>query len=59
MNIEDLTKYSRDMINRYPGLEDGINDFYFLAIQEIDSGESQNNECELAVSSIEQLIQEL
>ena len=58
MNIEDLTKYCLDKIKIYPTLKDEINDFYSLALDEIDLGESQNNECELAVSSIEELIKE-
>ena len=48
-----------NMIKLYPTLKDEIEDFYVLALDEIEAGESQHNECELAVCSIEQLIQNL
>ena len=48
-----------NMIKLYPTLKDEIEDFYVLALDEIEAGESQHNECELAVSSIEQLIKNL
>jgi len=59
MTIKQLSEYCIDKIKAYPLLEREIKHFYVLALDEIESGESQNNECELAVSSIEQLIKEL
>ena len=59
MSIKDLTEYCMNMIKLYPTLKDEMEDFYVLALDEIEAGESQHNECELAVCSIEQLIQKL
>jgi uncharacterized UPF0160 family protein len=59
MSIKDLTEYCMDMIKLYPKLKDEIEDLYVLALDEIEAGESQHNECELAFCSIKQLIQNL
>lgn len=58
MTLEQLKTYAEDMSNRYPELHDQIRDFYFLACDEVESGESEAHECELAYSDIEDLIEE-
>lgn len=58
MTLQQLKTYAEDMSTRYPDLNDQIRDFYFLACDEVESGESESNECELAYSDIEELIKE-
>ena len=59
MTLENLKKYAEGMSNTYPDLNDEIRDLYFLAEMEVEDGESETNECELAIGSIKQLISEL
>ena len=56
MNLQDLKFYAKQMIAGYPKLEYQINDFVQLAIDNIEVGESENNEAELAIESIDELI---
>jgi hypothetical protein len=56
MTLENLKKYAEGMSNTYPDLSDEIRDLYFLAEMEVESGESQTHECELAIHDIKQLI---
>ena len=59
MTLENLKKYAEGMSSTYPDLDDDIRDLYFLAEMEVEDGESETNECELAIGSIKQLISEL
>jgi len=58
MQLSELKKYAEEMSAKHPHLDEQIRDFYFLAIDEVESGESESHECELAVSDIESLILE-
>lgn len=58
MTLQELKTYAEDMSNRYPELNDQIRDLYFLAEMEVEDGESEDHECELAYSDIEQLVEE-
>lgn len=58
MTLGQLKTYAEDMSNRYPELNDQIRDLYFLAEMEVEDGESEDHECELAYSDIETLIEE-
>ena len=46
------------VIDKHPKHADEIRDFYSLAISEIEEGGSEEHECELAWSDIEDLINE-
>ncbi len=59
MTLANLKKYAEGISKQYPQLDDEVRDLYFLAEMEVEDGESETNECELAVSSIKQLIAEL
>jgi hypothetical protein len=56
MNLDYLKNYCEDIIKQYPHLREDVIDLFQLAQDEIESGESQNNEVELAISSIKELI---
>lgn len=58
MNLQELREYCRQKIADFPHLKGQITDFYTLACDEVEQGESEWNECELAVSDIENLITE-
>jgi len=58
MDIQQLKKYCLEKIDQYPNLANEIRDIYGLALSEIESGESEDNECELAWSDIKDLINE-
>ncbi len=59
MTLANLKKYAEGISKTYPQLDDEVRDLYFLAEMEVEDGESENNECELAIGSIKQLIAEL
>jgi len=59
MTLANLKKYAEGISKQYPQLDDEVRDLYFLAEMEIEDGESETNECELAIGSINQLISEL
>ena len=59
MTLQELKTYAEEMSAKYPQLDDEIRDLYFLAVTEVEDGESEANECELAVGSIDELIAEL
>lgn len=56
MNLSDLSQYCKDMIKNHPELKDKIIEQYVMAKGEIEDGESEENECELAHSAIQDLI---
>ena len=58
MDIQQLKKYCLEKIDQYPNLANEIRDIYGLALSEIESCESEDNECELAWSDIKDLINE-
>lgn len=59
MTLANLKKYAEGISKQYPQLDDEVRDLYFLAVTEVEDGESETNECELAIGSIKELIAEL
>ena len=59
MTLSDLKEYAEGVSKQYPQLDDEVRDLYFLAVTEVEDGESEANECELAICSIDELIAEL
>jgi hypothetical protein len=58
MTLRDLYRYCTDKAELHPELYDEIDEIYRLAETEVEDGESEDHECELAVSDIEDLIKE-
>lgn len=56
MTLQDLYQYCVEKANQHPELANEIDTFYDLAKMEVEDGESEDHECELAVSDIEDLI---
>ena len=56
MTLRDLHQYCAERAEQHPELYDDIYAFYDLAQMEVEGGESEDHECELAVSDIEDLI---
>jgi len=56
MTLRDLYQYCQEVSDKYPSLTGDIMGYYDLAQMEIEDGGSENHECELAVSDIEDLI---
>ena len=56
MTLTDLKKYAEEVSKQYPQIDDEVRDLYFLAEMEVEDGESEANECELAIRDIKQLI---
>jgi hypothetical protein len=56
MTLRDLHQYCQEVVEKYPSLTDDIMGFYDLAEMEVEDGGSENHECELAVSDINDLI---
>ena len=56
MTLRDLYQYCQEVSEKYPELSNEIDTFYDLAKMEVEDGESEDHECELAVSDIEDLI---
>ena len=59
MTLANLKKYAEGISKTYPQLDDEVRDLYFLAEMEVEDGESETHECELAIGSIDELIAEL
>lgn len=55
---EELLTWARVQIFEHPSLKEEIMDFVKLAFDEIESGESKQNEISLCVESINELIEE-
>jgi hypothetical protein len=58
MNFEYLKQFCIDKIAEYPNLKSEILDFFYLAKDEIEDGGSEAHEVELAISSINELIED-
>ena len=56
MTLRDLHQYCVEKANQYPELANEIDTFYDLAQMEVEDGASVEHECELAISDIEELI---
>jgi hypothetical protein len=56
MTLRELHQYCVEKANQYPELANEIDTFYDLAVMEIEDGEPESHECELAMSDIEDLI---
>lgn len=57
-SIAELKKWVLQKTEEYPELKEEMIDFLQLAIDEIDEGESLQNEIDLCIDSIEELIKE-
>ena len=56
MILRDLYQYCQEVSEKYPSMASQIMGFYDLAQMEVENGESEDHECELAVSDINDLI---
>ena len=56
MTLQELKVYAENMSAKYPEHNEQIRDLYFLAVTEVEDGESEAHECELAISDIDELI---
>ena len=56
MILRDLYSYCQEVSEKYPSMANQIMEFYDLAQMEVEGGESEDHECELAVSDINDLI---
>lgn len=54
--MEEVRNYCMDMINKYPQFEEEIHEYYQLFLDEVEDGESVNNEFTHLKSSINDLI---
>ena len=56
MTLRDLYHYCQEVVEKHPSLRSEIMEFYALAQMEVEDGGSVEHECELAISDIEELI---
>lgn len=56
MNKQELIAHAKQKIEEHPYLKEEIEELVSLAIGEIEDGESEENECELAVADIKSTI---
>jgi len=56
MTLRELYQYCQEVVEKHPSLGSEIMEFYDLAVMEVEDGGSENHECELAVSDIEDLV---
>lgn len=57
MNLDYLKRFCREKIAEHPDLVEQIFELYYLAQDEIEDGGSESHEVELAISSINELIE--
>lgn len=55
MQLSELKTYAEKLSNAFPQMDEAIRDLYFLAADEVEAGESQAHECELAYSAMNEL----
>ena len=55
MQLSELKAYAEKLSNAFPQMDEQIRDLYFLAVDAVESGESEANECELAYSDMNEL----
>ena len=58
MYFKDLLEYAKGVIKDHPQLKQDVYELVELAQTEIEDGGSEIHECELAVGSIKELIEE-
>ena len=58
MLMSDFKKWVQEKINLHPNLKQEILDFFWLCIDEIHDGGSERHEIDLAIGSINELIEE-
>lgn len=56
MQLTELKIYAEKLSKENPDHDTEIRDLYFLAHDEVESGESEQHECQLALSDMDQLI---
>jgi hypothetical protein len=56
MNKKMLHDFVFQKINEYPSFKEGILELYYLVLDEIEEGGSEAHECNLCISSINDLI---
>ena len=56
MTLRDLYQYCVEQAKQHPEVSNDIHSFYDLAEMEVQDGSSVEHECELAVSDIEDLV---
>jgi hypothetical protein len=57
MNIQQFKNWVQDNVNLHPTMRVEILEFFWLAIDEIHDGGSEQHEINLAVNSINELIE--
>lgn len=55
--MDDLIRFSQEQINKFPELKEEIKDLLQLCCDEIEAGESKENEIELCYGAIKDLIE--
>jgi hypothetical protein len=58
MTVDDFKGYCIDKIKQHPQHKDALQEYYNLAMTEIENGESEDHEFELAINDIEDLVNE-
>jgi hypothetical protein len=58
MRLQNLITFIRAKKEEYPSLTSKINDMYHLCLAEIAEGESEQNEIDHCIFSIEEIIEE-
>ena len=59
MTLQELKTYAEGVSRQFPEIDEEVRDLYFLAEMEVEDGESETNECELAIRDIDELVAEL
>lgn len=56
MTIKQLQEFCVGAMKKRPELKTEIENYFYLALDEIEDGGSEEHECELAVSDINELL---
>jgi hypothetical protein len=59
MTLNELSIHTKALTTKYPVLKQELIELYILACDEVEEGGSEAHECELAISDMDQLIEEL
>jgi hypothetical protein len=57
MSIKELREKTRLLMQQHPEHKDDFQEFYYLALDEIEDGQSEQHECDIAYESMRQLLE--
>ena len=59
MNLKTLKEKTLELLKKYPQYKSDFEDYYYLALSEIEEGGSENHECVLAYNDMLAIVDDI